>query len=128
MTVKTKADRARTFLRDSENGLTANEIAERTGFDLSYTRVMLNQMPDAYIASWTRTEAGAGFRAVWKVAHVPSDAPRPKSVPRPRKEYDAQYREKRRKEKAEAKPEQPTGPKTVWAKVPTWDEYHGLRG
>lgn len=127
---KTKADRIRILLRDAKEGLTAHQLEERTSFGIEYLRVLLNQMPDSYILRWERTTAGAGYQAVWSVAHVPADAPRPKSVPISRSEYDAQYRERKRKEKAQAKaePEKPTGPKTTWVHVPTWDEYHGLRG
>lgn len=124
---KTKADRVRLLLRDAKEGLNAHQIAERTTFDVEYIRVLLNQMPDTYILRWERTEAGAGYRAVWSVAHVPPDAPRPPAVPRARREYDADYREKKRKEKAEAKAEpERTGPKTTWVNVPTWDEHLGV--
>ncbi len=126
---KTKADRVRLLLRDAKEGLTARQLEERTTFGIEYLRVLLNQMPDTYILRWERTEAGAGYQAVWSVAHVPPDAPRPKSVPISRSEYDAQYRERKRKEKAQARAEpEPTGPKTTWVHVPTWDEHHGLRG
>ena len=129
MTPKTKADRIRLLLRDAKEGLTAHQLQERTSFGIEYLRVLLNQMPDTYILRWERTRAGSGYMAVWSVAHVPADAPRPQSVPTDRAEYAAEYRERKRKEKAEAaeaKPEEPTGPKTTWVHVPTWDEHLGV--
>ena len=123
---KTKADRIRLLLRDAKEGLTARQLEERTSFEIEYLRVVLNQMPDTYILRWERTAAGAGYQAVWSVAHVPPDAPRPASVPKERAEYNAEYRERKRKEKVEAKTDERKGPKTTWVKVPTWDEHLGV--
>lgn len=119
MTSKLKnADRIRTVLRDSE-GLTAAQIAERVDRSPELVRVVLNQMHDAYISRWERTRTGHGYFAVWSVAHVPPNAPRPLSVPVDRREYDKAYRERKKAEKA-AQAADPTTPKTTWVKVPPW--------
>lgn len=127
---KTNADKIRTVLRDSE-GLTASNLAERLDACPDLIRTVLNQMPDAYIARWDRSARGHGFVAIWRVPDVPPNAPRPLAVPKERKVYDAEYREKRKAKVKTAKaakpvpnvaPAEPTSPapKTRWVTPPPW--------
>jgi len=128
----TKTGRIRTLMRDKAKGMTAQEIADHLGIDADYVRVMLIQMPDAYIERWDRTKTGRGYLAVWNVAHVPPDAMRPKSAAVERRMYDAQYRQKKRDAKRKAakaekltampsaEPTNDPTPKTRWVTPPPW--------
>ena len=131
----TNADRIRSVLKASELGRTAAQIALETRMKQEIVRVTLNQMPDAYIAWWTPSPAGLGYRAVWCVVEVPENAPIPRNVPRPSPDearvraYKNKIMEKHRynkKLKAMALPEEdlpvvPNRPRTVWQPVPAWE-------
>lgn len=112
---RTNADKIRQVLRDTD-GLTATQVAERLGWDISLARVVLNQTHDAYIDRWQPTPLGHGHTAIWKVAHVPANAPRPAAPKVDRKVYDREYRQ-RRKAKQQAVEEKP---KTLWVTPPPW--------
>lgn len=132
MTAKnTKTGRIRTLMRDKAKAMAAQQIADHLGIDADYVRIMLIQMPDAYIERWDRTKTGRGYLAMWNVAHVPPDAMRPKSAAVERRIYDAQYRQRKRDakkkavkaEKLAAMPTiEPTtpAPKTRWVTPPPW--------
>lgn len=100
------------------NGLTVRELSDRLGVDVNLVRTTLINMEDTYVYKWQLTEAGSGHVAVWKCVVVPENAPRPVVEAKHRRIYDAQYRERKRKAKAEA-PKQ-SGPKTVWVTPPPW--------
>lgn len=104
MTTKAKI---RAALRECRPyGATSDQIATRTNVNSNLVRVTLRNMDDAYIYKWTVTEAGHGYVAVWKCVPVPENAARPTiPAPKPRRVYDAAYRE--RKKAKTRKAEQP---------------------
>lgn len=104
----TNQDKVRSTLRKCLTGLSAVDLSTRLNVDLNLIRVMLNRMPDTYIASWAPTRAGAGFMAVWKCVEVPDDAPRPKNLKFNRKEYDIKYRERMRQKRKLMKQQEQT--------------------
>jgi hypothetical protein len=137
------ADRIRNALKHAELGRTVAQIAMETKVKQEIVRVTLNTMPDAYIAWWTSSPAGLGYRAVWCVVEVPENAPMPRNVPRPSPDearvraYKNKVMEKHRynkKLKAMALPEddepapaQPVPsdrPRTVWQPVAPWPTNH----
>ena len=130
--MKNKPQLLRTILRDSIFGLSIADLAERTGIKADSVRVTLANMPDAYIVTWKTTKAGLGHVALWKVAHVPPNAPRPAPCVEKKRAYQNKLTEKRaylRKLEAMALPEPepapepdpiPAKPKTRWATPQPW--------
>lgn len=66
----------RKLLRDTETGLTINELAERTGHRGTSVRRCVDNMPDTYIAAW-REQYRVRPTALYRAAIVPPDAPEP---------------------------------------------------
>ena len=59
---------------------TSSEIADSIGVSVSSVTRALKDMPDTYIDRWI-AQAGC-WRAVWAVAEVPDDCPKPSHKPR----------------------------------------------
>lgn len=113
------------LLKCRPHGVTASELAERLELDVNLVRVTLGNMDDAYIYKWQLSKECRGHVAVWKCVVVPENAQRPKVEATPRKVYDAQYKERKRKAKsvdAMAEPAMlvPNNPKTTWVTPPPW--------
>lgn len=94
-----RQDRVRKILRETPEGLTANQIAEASGMHVSNVRTALRAMPDVYVDRWKYGKRGQ-YEKVWVAVHVPADCPHPK---------DKQY-----------KGGQGYAPKTIWQKIKAW--------
>jgi hypothetical protein len=56
----------------AESGLTGQQLAILTGRHYKTVRGVLDNMPDAYIASWAKPRTGPGrHAAVWRVVVPP---------------------------------------------------------
>lgn len=72
--------RMRTLLRVSQEGMTAQQLAERLKTpNVSYLTSLLRDMPDAYIDRYDTHEMQGHktYRAVWMVVIPPPDTPPP---------------------------------------------------
>lgn len=109
------------MLKCRPHGITASDLAARLGLDPNLTRVTLGNMDDAYIYKWQLTPEYHSYVAVWKCVIVPENAVRPKVEPKPRKEYDKVYKQKRKEREAKVQPEPVDDkPKTRWVTPPPW--------
>lgn len=66
----------RAVLLRNPDGLTAVDIADRTGFDHSAIRRALPKMPDCYIDRWIGPNRGQ-YAAVWIAVPIPANCPEP---------------------------------------------------
>jgi len=73
----------RHLLQTHPEGLTVKQIADLLGADLTNTHGQLKRMVDAYIFMWTPGRP----RALWAVAKIPADCPRPMKQDRVLKAY-----------------------------------------
>lgn len=111
----TRKDKIRRLLKSTSTGaLTAQDIAKRLDLPLTTVRTVLKSMDDVYIATWKRVPKTHAWTALFAVAHVPADAPRPnlllpKNI---RHAIQPSYEP----EEAPA-PQEPYRPRTVWATV-----------
>lgn len=71
----------RKYLREKEDGATANELAAHIGSRPdAVRRSMREYMPDVYIDRWVlnpRLRGAPKYSAVWCVVQVPENCPRP---------------------------------------------------
>lgn len=75
----------RKLLRDYPEGLTAQQIAEATDDNLKATCIRLKKMVDVYVVGWVIVLGRP--RALWAVATIPEDCPRPAKQDRVLKGY-----------------------------------------
>ena len=94
-----RQDRVRKILRETPEGLTANQIAEALGMHVSNARTALRAMPDVYVDRWKYGKRGQ-YEKVWVAVHVPADCPHPR---------DKQF-----------KGGHGLPPKTIWQKIKSW--------
>ncbi len=59
----------------ADDGLTVTQIAKELDRSTQYVRHSLKTMRDTYIDRWQR--AGMQYEAVWCIADVPADCPKP---------------------------------------------------
>lgn len=98
----------RKAMRETDTGLSINEMAEATGYRPTSVRRCVEAMIDTYIATW-REQYRCRPTALYRVAMVPEDAPCP-----PRKPINTvknKARDTRPKEAAEPKPRRTKQPK-----------------
>ncbi len=77
--MKSKHDQIRKLLHESEDGLTADQIAVLLQAPSRHSiGPALRAMPDAYIDRWTGPVKGQ-YTAVWFAAVIPEDCPKPQS-------------------------------------------------
>jgi hypothetical protein len=80
MTDKT-SELIRRLLRNepyAESGLTARQLSILTGRHYKTVKGVLDNMPDAYIASWVKLRTGPGrYAAAWRVVVPPPHCPPP---------------------------------------------------
>jgi hypothetical protein len=74
---RAKQTAVRDALRAAPDGLTAVEVAAAVGHDASHINSTLKRMDDTYIDRWKPSRGSLGYAAVWCVADVPEDCPRP---------------------------------------------------
>ena len=67
----------RALLRQFEDGLSAKEIAERTGIDQDTLYRVLKKMPDVYIDRWIHLYDSGHPTAIWCSVDVPKNCPKP---------------------------------------------------
>jgi hypothetical protein len=67
----------RRLLHQYSDGLTTQDIAERTGIKYDTVRMALHNMPDVYIDRWTEAKMQAPSEAVHCAVVPPEDCPRP---------------------------------------------------
>ena len=67
----------REMLREHEDGMTINWLAEFLELKPDYVRGALEGMPDAYIDRWTKAPKGKTYEAIWCVIVPPENCPRP---------------------------------------------------
>ena len=71
-----RINKTRELLRQTPDGLTARQIADRFDYDnMPHVYRILKSMPDAYIDRWQRT--GKRLVAVWCVVIPPPNCPKP---------------------------------------------------
>ena len=71
-------DVIRTTLRSFPDGLTATEIAKKTGKDAANIYHTIGGMADVYVDRWIRVKRGPHkFTRVYVAVDVPEDAPKP---------------------------------------------------
>ena len=67
----------RSVLKNNPDGLTAKQIYSITNINKESIRVALKNMPDVYVDRWLGARQGVREEAVWCVAEVPEDCPKP---------------------------------------------------
>ena len=67
----------RATLKQFEDGLSAKDIAEKTGIDQDALYRVLRKMPDAYIDRWVYLRRIGRSTAIWRVVDVPENCPKP---------------------------------------------------
>jgi hypothetical protein len=72
----------RNILRLYPDGLTTQELQEKTQTDRSHISRILNSMPDAYIDRWIAVNGKRWVAAVWCVVVAPENCPRPVFKPK----------------------------------------------
>lgn len=80
-----KQHQIRRLLWAHPEGLTAKQIATELNADVINTHAQVKKMVDTYILAWT-TVLGRP-RAIWAVATIPEDCPRPAKQDRVLKGY-----------------------------------------
>ena len=75
------ASQVRRLLRSVSDGLTLNEIAERTGCSYRSVHRAVQGMPDIYIDRWQAPEGAYPYQAVWCVVTPPENCPHPTRAP-----------------------------------------------
>ncbi len=67
----------RAALRLAEDGMTLNEIAEKTGLPYRAVHRAVPKMPDVYIDRWRAPDGAYPYQAVWCAVEVPENCPKP---------------------------------------------------
>ena len=70
-------NRLREALKAAPDGVTNGELSKLTGIDPSQVTKSLRIMPDAYIDRWMPSSAPGGWSAIWVMAEIPEDCPKP---------------------------------------------------
>ncbi len=78
---KSNHERIRRVLRNVGDGMCVPDLADLLNIHPTSIATALTNMPDAYIDRWTPTSNKRNWKAVWCLADVPEDCPRPDKTP-----------------------------------------------
>lgn len=91
----------RKLLLDNPDGLTLRQLSKATGITIESCMNSLRRSYGCYVSHWQESSPEHKILCqVWKCVPVPADAPKPnvKKTPEEMKQYQAEYRMKRRNE------------------------------
>lgn len=91
----------RNLLLRNPDGLTLRQISKETGITIESCMNSLRRSYGCYVSHWQESSPEHKILCqVWKCVPVPADAPKPnvKKTPEEMKQYQAEYRMKRRNE------------------------------